>query len=176
MESSNGQSGMGDLASFVFKGQCYDPGLHSKTKCTLCGRAIRLVYILKNPADRSVPTGSCCFHKFQDINPKLFKQLEAAQIWLTTTIETEQRDIRAYQPEVRDRMAAWRALKYQALLKIRDYRRQTGKEWLPESLFELKSVAEKIPTAYKRAGSAIKWYERQAQVLQNRISELSSTK
>jgi hypothetical protein len=164
MNTSIGQRGMGDLANFVFKGQCYDSGLHSETKCTLCGRSIRLVYILKNPADLSVPTGSCCFVKFQE-NPKLHKQLEAAQIWLQTTINAEQRDVRTNPPDVRLRMATWRALKHRALLKIRDYKRQTGKEWLPESLFELKAAAEKMPTAYKRAGNAVRWYQKQADLL-----------
>jgi hypothetical protein len=175
--STTVQSGMGDLADFTFKGQCYDSGLHSKAKCTLCTRAVRLVYILKDPQNRSVPTGSCCFGKFR-ANPKLFKQLEAAQIWLNTTIDAERADTRAYQPrtEVQDRMTAWRALKHQALLKIRDYRRQTGKEWLPESLFELKAVAEKMPTAYKRQTNAIKWYDRQAQLLQAKILEVSGTR
>jgi len=170
MESSNGQSGSGVPASFAFKGQCYDSGLHSKAKCTLCGRAIRLVYILKNPEDRSVPAGSCCFHTFRESNPKLFKQLTAAQIWLNTTIEAERKDTQTYRPlaEVQDRMTAWRSLKHQALVKIRDYRRRTGKEWLPESLFELKVIAEKKPTATATA----RWFE-------NRIkefSELSGTK
>ncbi len=165
MDFSNGQSGMGDFACFVFKGQCYDSGLQSRTKCTLCGRTIRFVYILKNPADRSVPSGSCCFSKFRETNPKLFKQLEAAQIWLNTTIEAERRDIRSNQPlvEVRDRMAAWRALKHQALLKIRDYKRETRKEWLPESLFELKVILEKKPAPTATA----LWFN-------NRIRELSA--
>jgi hypothetical protein len=73
-------------------------------------------------------------------------------------------------------MAAWRALKHQALLTIRDYKRQTGKEWLPESLFELKAAAEKMPTAYKRPHNAVRWYERQAELLHAKILEVSGTK
>jgi len=164
MESSTiVQSDGVSLTGFVFKGQCYDSGHFSGTKCTLCGRSIRLVYILKNPQDRSVPTGSCCFSKFQD-NPKLFKQLEASQIWLQTTIDAEQRDVRTNQPDVRLRMTTWRALKHQALLKIRGYKRQTGKEWLPESLFELKVIVEKKPSPK----ATVRWFD-------NRIRELSTS-
>jgi hypothetical protein len=164
MDSSNTSTErLGDLADFTFKGQCYDSGLSSKVKCTLCTRAIRLVYILKDPQNCSVPTGSCCFHKFREVNPKLLKQLEAAIIWLNTTLEAERTDTRAYKPEVRDRMAAWWALKHQALLKIRDYRRQTGKEWLPESLFELKVIVEKKPATTATS----RWFD-------NRIRELSA--
>lgn len=166
MESSNTvQSGMGVLASFSFKGQCYDSGHQSKAKCTLCGRAIRLVYILKNPQDRSVSSGSCCFPRFRNVNTLLFQQLEAAQIWLNTTLEAERQDIRTYQPliSVKDRTAAWRALKHQALVKIRDYRRQTGKEFLPEPLFDLKIIAEKKPASTASA----RWFD-------NRIRELSA--
>jgi len=154
----------GDPALLTFKGQCYDAH-SSNVRCTLCGRAIRLVYILKNPEDRSVPTGSCCFVKFRESSPKLFTQLQAAQIWLQTTIEAERADVRVYQPrlDVQERMAAWRILKHQALVKIRNYRRQTGKEWLPESLFELKVIVEKKPAPSATA----RWFT-------NRIQELSA--
>lgn len=164
-----------DLADFVFKGQCYDAGLHSKTKCALCGRAVRHVYILKDPENRSVPTGSECFSKFKDTNPKLYKELKAAEIWLNTTIEAEERDKKIFQPraEVNERIAAWRKLKTQAIRKVRDYRRATGKEWLPESLFELHEAATKMPVAYKRASAAIKFYDEQIQLLKTKIEEVS---
>ena len=169
------QDGLGDLANFTFKGQCYDAGLQSKAKCALCGRTIRHVYNLKNPQDRTVPSGSCCFAKFQTVNPKLHKQLEAARIWLDCSIEAEQADIRRYQPrlEIADRIVAWRKLKTEALKKIRDYKRQTGKEWLPESLFELQTAAQKVPSNYKRPTNAVRWYEKQVSVLESKIREVS---
>lgn len=172
------QSGLGGLACFTFKGQCYDAGLQSKVKCTLCGRAIRHVYILRNPQDRSVPSGSCCFAKFQTVNPKLHKQLEAARIWLDTTLEAEQRDIRHYQPRtaIQDRMAAWRKLKTKALKAIREYKKQSGEEWLPKPLFELETVARKTPGTYQRPANAVRWYEKQTEALQAKIQEVSGTK
>jgi hypothetical protein len=164
MELSNTSTErLGDLADLTFKGQCYDSGRQSKARCTLCTRAIRLVYILKNPQDRSVPSGSCCFQKFRTVNPNLYKQLEGAKIWLETTVDAERQDTRANQPEVRDKMAVWRALKHQALLKIREYKRTTGKEWLPESLFELKVIVEKAPSPTATS----RWYD-------NRIRELAT--
>jgi hypothetical protein len=177
MDNKLVQSGMGDLACFVFKGQCYDAGLQSKTKCTLCGRAIRHVYILKNPQDRSVPIGSCCFSKFQTINPKIHTQLEAARIWLDTTLEAEQRDIRQYQPRttIQDRMAAWRKAKTAALKAIRDYKKTSGEEWLPKPLFELELAARKTPGTYKRPANTARWYEKQTETLHAKIQEVSGT-
>jgi hypothetical protein len=43
-------------------------------------------------------------------------------------------------------------------------------------LFELKAVAEKVPTDYKRPTNAIRWYERQAELLHAKIQEVSGNK
>lgn len=166
----NALSGKRDLASLTFKGQCY--ASHSKAKCTLCGRDISRVYILKDPENRSVPTGSECFRLFKDTD--LFKQLQAAAVWLQTTIAAEEADTKMYQPraEVNERMTTWRKLKTEALRKIRDYKHQTGKAYLPEPLFDLQEVATKLPIAYKRPAAAMKWYDTQIQVLSERISSI----
>src|SRR5271157_5239940 len=102
----------GDPAMFVFKGQYYDTGPSSKTKCTVCGQGIHLVYVLKNDRDCSVPISSCCFSYFKQWNPKVHTQLCAAAILLGATIEAEARDKKVYVPlmEVRSRREIWRSM------------------------------------------------------------------
>jgi hypothetical protein len=145
---------------FEFRGQCYTAAGNPSPKCT-CGRVIRNCFIIWNGVAK-VTIGSCCFQKFREVNPTLYKQLEGAKIWLETTVDAERQDVLSNRTEVRDKMAVWRALKHQALLKIREYKRSTGKEWLPESLFELKVIVEKAPSPTATA----RWYS-------NRIQELS---
>lgn len=175
MESKvNALSGRRDLASLTFKGQCY--ASRSKAKCALCGREISRVYILKDPENRSVPTGSECFRFFKTTNPELFKQLQASAVWLQVTIAAEERDTKIFQPraEVNERVARWRKLKTQAIRKIQAHRKATGKEWLPENLYELHEAATRMPIAYKRAAAAIKWYDTQIELLQSKMNEQSA--
>ena len=162
----------GDPASFTFKGQCYDAGPTSGVECALCGRQTRFVYILKNPKDRSTPTGPCCFHYFQKWNLPLHKQLVASALWLSTTVEGETRDLKtfSYRADVQDKVRQWRRIKQQALQKIREYKATTKKEWLPEELFELQTVASKTPSPT----STSRWYDKRIRELQERIQKISS--
>lgn len=173
METKSGER-YGDPASFVFKGQCFELGRSSDAKpCAICERPIRRCYMIHAPSSSSkFLIGSECFRLFKDLD--LFKKLQAAAIWLQTTIEAEERDTRTYQPraEVSDRMAAWRKLKQEALRKIRDYRKATGKEWLPENLYELNEAATRMPVTYKRANAAVKWYDQQILILETKISSI----
>ena len=89
---------------FVFRGQCYDAGLGSETKCGLCGQHIRLSYVLKmlkspdqlSPEIGRLTIGECCFQAIKTINPKLYCQLVAAAINLRTYIEAIRRDQRIF--------------------------------------------------------------------------------
>lgn len=161
----------GDPSKFVFNGQFYDAGLSSKAKCTVCGQVIHHVYVLRNDRDRSAPISSCCFAYFKD-NTKLYVQLQAAQVLLGVTVAAEERHLKIFGPrlEVRERRESWRRIKRQALDVIREFRKKTGKEWLPEELFDLKVVAEQQPAQFKRATNAVRWYDRQTQTLEQKIS------
>lgn len=89
-----------DAARFLFKGQCYDAGPDSETKCSLCCERIRLCYVLKvlETADPLAPEidklaiGECCFQSIKVVNEKLYRQLLAAAINLRTFIEAVERD------------------------------------------------------------------------------------
>lgn len=166
----------GDPSSFTFKGQYYDAGPQSKMKCSLCGQDMQLVYVLRNDRDRSVPISFCCFEYFRNWNPILHTQLLAAQLLLQVVIRGEAQDVKVYGPrmQVRERMDKWRKMKRQALDIIRDYHKKTGKDWLPEELFELKLTAEKRPAQFKRPTNALKWYDQQNQVLETKIKEVQS--
>lgn len=165
----------GDPAKFVFNGQYYDAGLQSKTKCTACGQEVHLVYVLKNDRNRSVPFSSCCFVYFKQWNPKVHTQLCAAAVLLGATIDAEARDKKIFAPqmEVRERRETWRGMKRKALDIIREYKVKTGKEWLPEQLFDLKVVAEQTPAEFKRVANAIRWYERQTATLESKLQNVS---
>lgn len=89
-----------DAARFLFKGQCYDAGPDSETKCSLCCERIRLCYVLKvlETADPLAPEidklaiGECCFQSIKVVNEKLYRQLLAAAINLRTFMEAVERD------------------------------------------------------------------------------------
>lgn len=91
---------VGDAGRFQFKAQCYDAGPDSETRCHLCGRRVRLCYVLKvlETADPCAPEvgkltiGECCFKPIKAVNEKLCRQLLAAAINLRTFIEAIQRD------------------------------------------------------------------------------------
>jgi hypothetical protein len=99
-----------DAARFFFKGQCYDAGPESDTTCSLCGKQIRLCYVLQvleaadllSPEVGKLTVGECCFQPILAVNEKLHCQLLAAAVNLRTYIEAIDRDQRIFA----DRQAA----------------------------------------------------------------------
>jgi len=94
-----------DAARFLYKGQCYDAGSAIFRACDLCGKPIRLVYVLKvieSPAHSYSPeidkldVGECCFRKIEAANEKLYRQLLAAAVNLRTYMEAIERDRRVF--------------------------------------------------------------------------------
>jgi hypothetical protein len=94
-----------DAARFLFKGQCYDAGSAIFRACDLCGKPIRLVYVLKviespaysySPEIDKLDVGECCFDKIEAVNEKLFFQLLAAAVNLRTYLEAIERDRRVF--------------------------------------------------------------------------------
>lgn len=156
----------GDPASFFFKGQCYDAGPHSKTKCSLCGKRIRLVYILRNSSDRSVPSGDCCFRFFQKWNPDLFDRLLAAQLNLETVEQGIDRDFKHYRAkaELSLRQREWRQVRREARKRIREFKKVNG-DWLPADLFKLQEEVDKEP------GKTSRWYENHTVLLQEALKK-----
>jgi hypothetical protein len=163
----------GDPARFVFKGQCFDAG-SVKTNCRLCHRRIRYVYTLKDADDLTVYIGTCCFRYFEEWNPDLFVSLLAGRILLDTTGLAIQRDIKLYKTrdELKIRQRRWSTLRQQVFTTIRDYKKFTGKEWLPEPLFELKNEVEQEPRA-TRPNNIIKWYDQHTAVLFKKIKQIN---
>ncbi|MGA8607816.1 MAG: hypothetical protein WB616_13090 [Candidatus Sulfotelmatobacter sp.] len=94
-----------DAARFLYKGQCYDAGHESETRCELCRKRIRLSYVLKavknpslsySPEVAKLTIGECCFKPIQAVNEKLYCQLLAAAVNLRTYIEAIERDQRIF--------------------------------------------------------------------------------
>ena len=94
-----------DAARFLYKGQCYDAGSESETRCELCGEHVRLCYVLKVVQDPSLPyspevgkllIGECCFKPIKAVNEKLYRQLLAAAVNLRTFIDAVERDQRIF--------------------------------------------------------------------------------
>jgi hypothetical protein len=94
-----------DAARFFYKGQCYNAGSESETKCELCGKRVRLCYVLKVVQDPSLPhspevgkllIGECCFKPIKAVNEKLYRQLLAAAVNLRTFMEAIERDQRVF--------------------------------------------------------------------------------
>jgi hypothetical protein len=164
----------GLLADYIFKGQYFDAGLQSKMRCSVCGADLRFCYILKeNTSDRPTPSkltiGQECFRLFKG---EVLIQLRAAAVLLENAVVAEARDKKIFVPqiEVRSRRDTWRQLKRRALDVIREYKSKTGKEWLPEDLFYLKIAAEQTPVEFKRAKSAIRWFEKTTLLLEEKLA------
>lgn len=167
----------GDPASYLFNGTYFDTGVSAKMKCPICGRLIRYCYIVKrNPASPLPPNkltiGSCCFSYFDEKTQQALSdalgviQHRADAIAVETKLYTRRSDVKS-------RMHQWRQIRHQALSELRKRREMGGKEQLPESFFDLSITIANEPPVYKRAGMAIRWYEKQIQKLEEQISKIS---
>jgi hypothetical protein len=85
----------GDPSKFFTKGQCYDSGI-SHSQCAICHRSIRFCYNVRNPQDKGLVIGVCCFRLFRLWNSKLYWELESSKSWLQNTVIAKQRDQRRY--------------------------------------------------------------------------------
>lgn len=154
----------GDPASFAYYGQHY----HSLTvaKCALCGRDIRNVYTLRPPQGRSVPTGECCFRVFEELNPDVHIRLLAAQILLAAYNEGVEDDTKVFNKrgDKDFRLREWRRLKRQVMTRIRQHRKDTGSDWLPKPLYDLKVAASKKP------GKTSRWFDLHIPVLRDKLA------
>jgi hypothetical protein len=159
----------GDPGSFIYKGQCYDAGVHH-SKCRVCGRSIRDVFVMKTADGRSVPLGVCCFRFFES-NKDLHDRLLASWLWLDTSKVAVKKDTTYYKGKaaIRERARLYKGLCKEAQNKIRDYKKSTGKEWLPEPLFELQEEISLQPTA-KQPFAVLRWYDQHIVSLQQKIN------
>lgn len=168
----------GDSTSYAFNGAYFDTGTDAKMKCGVCGRDIRYCYILKRRPERApqakLNIGSCCFGYF-DADQKTHQALVDARGVIQHRAEAIDAETKFYtrRTDVKTRMRQWQRIRHQALLQLREYRKASGKEWLPEHLFDLSVTVEKEPPTYKRVGTTIRWYEEQTRRLEEQINKVS---
>lgn len=164
-----------NVSVYRFNGKCYDTGSEGKQPCDLCHRTIRYVYTVVEEGNEreKIQIGSCCFTVFEQDNPKLYQALQYAKGYLQSTVDAKESAIRLYgrRDDVHSRMEQWRQIKRQALSQVRKYRKETGKPWLPESLFELEQIALQKPPVYKKSGNALRWFEGQTRKMQEQIAK-----
>lgn len=167
----------GDPSSYLFNGTYYDTGIAAKQSCNVCSRTIRYCYIVKRSPLSPLPSskitlGSCCFHYFE-ADKKTHQALQDAQGVIVHRAEAVALEIKFYsrRADVKTRMQQWQQIRHKALSQLRQYRKTTGKEWLPEPLFELSVAVGQEPPTYKRTTSAIHWYETQAKRLEEQIEK-----
>ncbi len=167
----------GEPTSYLFSGTCYDTSAAAKQACVVCSRNIRFCFIVKrSPLSHLPPSkltlGSCCFGYFED--PKTHQALLDAQGVIQHRAEIIQIETKFYarRADVKTRMEQWRQIRHQALLQVREYRKASGKEWLPEHLFDLSVTATQEPPTYKRTTAALRWYEEQTRRLEEQIGKV----
>lgn len=159
-----------NLALWTFRGQCYDQGPHGTQRCVGCNCKPRKLFIIRDEHGKKLTIGACEFELFQHKNPKLYEQLVAAEKWLATTMEAEASDVKVYgvRNQRQEALRVWKEAKRKALARLREYRQQTGKDWLPESLYTVQVEVEKDLPTYKRPSNEIKWLEKQtAKIIEN---------
>lgn len=171
---------LGCPSSFLFNGTYYDTGVAAKQHCSVCNRNIRYCFILKRKPESTLPhvkltVGSCCFGYFELV-PKTYQALLDAQGVIQHRAEAIEVETKFYsrRADVKSRMRQWQSIKRQALSRVRKFRKASGKEWLPESLFDLSVTATQEPPTYKRTGTAIRWYADQTRKLEEQINKISS--
>jgi len=159
----------GDPGKFAFRGQCYDAKT-SATEC-VCGRKIRFCFIVFTGTEQKVVLGSCCFKFFA--NTRLAEILEASQVYLlNTVVETQKAEKRqAEKLAVIESRKAWLKTRREAALRLKAYRASTGKGWLPEPLFDLKSALDAPEPRYRLSSKAAKWFVAKAEYLQKKLAE-----
>jgi hypothetical protein len=169
----------GEPTSYLFNGTYYDTGADAKQHCSLCNRNIRFCFIIKRSPGSPLPPnkltiGSCCFGYFE-ADPKMYKALTDARGVNEYRAEAIQIETKFYarRADVKTRMEQWRQIRHQALLQVREYRKASGKKWLPEYLFDLSITATQEPPTYRRTGPAIRWYEEQTRRLEEQIGKVS---
>jgi hypothetical protein len=143
----------------------YDSGSRT-TSCEQCGRLIRLCYSLHDHHMKSFVIGSCCFRNYADL-PTLI-QLRAARLLLNTQIAAAEQDARLHEAldGIRERRKLWGEAKRDARELLRAYRQESGKEWLPETLFLLQQETEREPKPYKLLSRRLRWFDDQAEKIE----------
>ena len=168
----------GEPSSYLFNGTYYDTGADAKQACSGCSRIIRYCYIVKrNPASllpaSKLTIGSCCFSHFDQKTQDALMNAQGVNQNRTQAIEVETK-FYTRRADVKSRMRQWQKIRHQALSQLRQYRKASGKEWLPETLFDLSVTVTQEPPTYKRPGLAIRWYEGQVRKLEEQIVKISS--
>jgi hypothetical protein len=156
----------GDPRAYSYRGQFYD-SRKASTAC-ICGRHIRFCFLVLTPTGSKITIGSCCFKFFLP----LAEVLEASQVLLLHTTLEEMKAIR--ETQLREAAASsrteWNKLRREALKRISAYHKATGKEWLPEVLFDLKVALEASLPQGQPNKRAVRWLRTKAEVLKKKLA------
>jgi len=161
----------GSPAKFSFRGQCYD-GRTPTTEC-ICGRKIRFCFIVYTGADQKMVIGSCCFKFFS--NARLAEILDASQVYLlNVVVETQKATKRTDdQRTFEESRKRWNKIRREAISRLRAHRKATGKEWLPEDLWDVKMAVEEREPRYRQSSKAAKWFTAKAEYLRTKLAATS---
>ena len=155
-------------AQYMFRGQCYDAGSLTDSKCALCKKPIRYCFVLKaiSPATPSLTIGSCCFDKFKG-DDDLYTALLGSNIWLETTLGAVDTDQKVYNDriDVQERIRQWNAVKKQARTAIRKHKKEAKGDYLPENLYRAEQLLRDKAPEYKRQCWRLRWYERRIETM-----------
>lgn len=161
---------LGDARDWEFTGDVYDAGPKSFEQC-VCGHPIRWVFVIQSTKTGiTAKVGSECINHFQDYNPGLFSILTQAHENLLAKIKAEKKAQKeaaekAAQQEVHQE---WEARRTQAAEMVKRYRNNTGKQWVPESLYWLE-VLSRQDKPYKTVKGRTKWLGAQVALMEQQI-------
>lgn len=160
---------LGDPAKFTHRGQFYD-GRTPTTPC-ICGRKIRFCFIVYTGAKEKVTLGSCCFKYFA--STRLFDILEATQVvLLNVVVETQKATKETEEKEAFAKSRKnWNKVRREALSRIAAHRKATGKEWLPEILFDIRAAAAVEAPGYTQPKKASNWFQTKTEFLRKKLAE-----
>ena len=160
---------LGDPAKFSHRGQCYDSRIPNVT--CICDRKIRFCFIVYSGTGQKMVIGSCCFKYFA--KTRLAEILEASQVFLlNVVVETQKAEKRAAdQLLFQNTRKNWNKARREAIKRIREHREATGKKWLPEPLFDIKTLLATPEPTYRHSTKAAKWFEAKAEYLRKKLAE-----
>lgn len=160
-------------AEFEYRRQYYDSG-NFPISCYFCGDLTRFVFLIRSTSLKStLPTGPCCFHRFDSTYPDIYAALVASETLLTGVVKDTQADVDKHHTLALTAgvEVVWKGVREQAKLHIKQFRKQSGEaKWLPKPLFDLQEALNSKPRkTYKNPLSLARWYRRNADGLQEKL-------
>jgi hypothetical protein len=147
-----------------FKGQAYDAGPGNPQRCQLTGGRVRYCFTIKPLSGQGrITIGVGAFEYLRRWNGELYTKLVKGREWLMIMVNATDRDIRksGHKTARQTTEAHFKMLRTTAKARLQQHRHSTGKEWMPEALFNLNEVVSRTRPMFKYEYMLNRWLGKQ---------------